>query len=62
VTKLQIAALILNAVVLNIMKYWYLYGTFIVLLLAPLPVVLIVGLVWLGYIWYRVYKAKEENA
>ena len=60
-TKLQIALLVLNAVVMHVLKYWYLYGTFVLILVAPFPAVLAVGLGWLGYVWYRVAKAKKEE-
>jgi hypothetical protein len=62
-TKLEICLYILKHVGLHLVRRWYIYATFVTILVAPFPVVLAVGLVWLGYIWYRVYKEKkEENA
>jgi hypothetical protein len=45
----------------HIGRRWYVYATFLVILVAPFPVVLAVGLGWLGYVWYRVLTSRKET-
>jgi hypothetical protein len=61
VSKLEICFYILKHVGLHLVRRWYIYATFVTILVAPFPVVLAVGLVWLGYIWYRVGKQKSKD-
>jgi hypothetical protein len=61
VTKAQIAALVLKNVGKHLLRRWYVYGTFLIIFTAPFPVVLVVGLGWLGYFNYRVLTLPKEK-
>jgi len=45
----------------HLLRRWYVYATFLIIFTAPLPVVLIVGLGWLGYFNYRVLTLPKEK-
>jgi len=60
-TKAQIAGTILKAVGKHMIRRWYVYGTFLLIFTAPLPVILVVGLGWLGYFNYRILTLPKEK-
>lgn len=51
----MLATILLN-IAIHLLKYWFVYATFLVLLLAPFPVTLVVVLGWLGFFCYRLRK------
>ncbi len=60
-SKAQIAAIVLKAIGKHLIRRWYVYATFLIIYAAPLPVVLVVVLGWLGYFNYRVLTLPKEK-
>lgn len=60
-TKRQIALIILKAVGAHLLRRWYIYATFLILLLAPFPIVLVIVLGWLGFFSYRLYLSTRKG-
>lgn len=60
-SKAQIAAIALKALGRHLLRRWYVYATFLIILTAPFPVILAVALGWLGYFTYRVLTQHKEK-
>lgn len=60
-SKAQIAWIILKAIGKHLLRRWYIYATLLVIYVAPFPVVLAVGLGWLGYFNYRLLTLPKEK-
>lgn len=60
-SKAQIARIVLKSVGKHLVRRWYVYATFLVLLSAPFPVMLAVVLGWLGYFIYRNSTQPKEK-
>lgn len=60
-SKSQIAGIVLRTVGKHLIRRWYVYATFLIILTAPFPVILAVALGWLGYFTYRVLTQPKEK-
>lgn len=60
-TKTQMLAIVLRMIGKHLVRHWYVYATFLIILTAPFPVILAVALGWLGYFTYRVLTQPKEK-
>lgn len=60
-SKAQIAAVALKALGRHLLRRWSVYATFLTILTAPFPVILVIALGWLGYFTYRVLTQPKEK-
>ena len=60
-SKAQMLAIVLRMVGKHLVRRWYVYATFLIILTAPFPVILAVALGWLGYFTYRVLTQPKEK-
>lgn len=60
-TKTQMLAIVLRMIGKHLVRRWYVYATFLIILTAPFPVILAVALGWLGYFTYRVLTQPKEK-
>jgi len=55
-SKRELLVYVLLNVALHLVRRWYVYATFLVLFLAPFPLVFAIALAWLVYFCYRLRK------
>lgn len=60
-TKKQMLAIVLRMVGKHLVRRWYVYATFLIILTAPFPVILAVAVGWLGYFTYRLLTQPKEK-